>query len=297
MQCSNCLAQVPEDDIYCEECGLRLDSRHAPEERGAGAREEIALSPQCAAITDRGWKRARNEDRYSIRTIDAGWVLVVCDGVSSSEDSQRASVLASEQTAHRLAESDLTDPDEAMRNSIAAAGQLVAELPKAETAPDPASTTIVAALVAGGQITVGWLGDSRAYWIPANGPARPLTSDHSWFNETVSAGVMPAEEAQRSSNAHSITRWLGADAEHFQAEIVHAGADQPGTLLLCTDGLWNYTPEAEKIGELVQSGGDALTVARRLIEFALAGGGHDNVTVAILQLGDISETNGERIQS
>ncbi len=298
MQCSSCSAEVPDDDIYCEVCGLRLDSRHTPPARDDGAREEFVLSPSCAAITDRGLKRARNEDRFAIRQAGTGWVLVVCDGVSSSEDSQRASLLASERTADHLVEPEQSDPAEAVRKAIADAGHAASELPRNETASEPASTTIVAALAAQDRITIGWLGDSRAYWIDADGAARQITQDHSWLNETVTAGTLSAEEAGKSPNAHSITKWLGADAEDMLADIADLPAPGPGTLLLCTDGLWNYAQEPSQIGGLVQAGGDAVAVARRLVDFALAGGGHDNVTVAVLQYLNMDlESNGERIQS
>ena len=57
-----------------------------------------------------------------------------------------------------------------------------------------------------------------------------------------------------------------------------------GWVVLCTDGLWNYVEEAER---LAAAAGDLTgmrpgVVARRLVRFALDAGGQDNVTVAVL---------------
>jgi serine/threonine protein phosphatase PrpC len=292
MQCSNCAALLPEDDIYCEECGLRLDAEPVPA-ASSDAREELILSAECAGISDRGRKRTRNEDRFAIRPAGDGWVLVVCDGVSSSDDSQRASAIAAGQTAEQLAYFSTGEAAPAMREAIAKSGRAVAQLPKLDASEeDPSSTTIVAALVIGRHVTVGWLGDSRAYWFGAEGGARQLTSDHSWLNEVVAAGRMTAEEAGHNPSAHAITKWMGADGAEMDPGVVEFSVEEPGTLLLCTDGLWNYAPEAVQIRDLLKQDGDAITAARELVEFALASGGHDNVTVAILRFG---ESDGERI--
>lgn len=292
MQCNNCDAVLPEEDIFCEECGLRLEPEPAPV-RPEGAREELILSAECAAVTDVGCKRTRNEDHFAIRHADEGWAVVVCDGVSTSEDSQRASAVASEQAAERLSLYTGSKSEEIMREAIAEAGRSVAQLPKlAAEAEDPASTTLVAAFVQDRHVTIGWLGDSRAYWIGKEGGARQLTADHSWINEVVASGKMTAEEASRSPTAHAITKWIGADSGEMTPGVVEFYVEEAGTLLLCSDGLWNYAPEAVLIRDQLKQDADAITAARGLVDFALAAGGHDNVTVAILRF---EESDGERI--
>jgi serine/threonine protein phosphatase PrpC len=57
----------------------------------------------------------------------------------------------------------------------------------------------------------------------------------------------------------------------------------PGCLLLCSDGLWNYLPDAADIARIC-SGADAAEAARALTEFALAAGGQDNITVAVIPI-------------
>jgi serine/threonine protein phosphatase PrpC len=252
---------------------------------------DLALSPIFAAVSDRGLRHARNEDRFGIRQAGGGYACVVCDGVSASRESELASSAVAETVSEVLAgalnNGGISDGEAVMRRAIAAGEASLAAHPARDAGDNPPSTTVVAALVAGGQATVGWVGDSRAYWIGPEG-ARQLTSDHSWMNAVVSAGEMTAEEAEKAPQAHAITRWLGADAEgNSEADTAQFAFPAPGILLLCTDGLWNYAAAPEAMARLVDKahsqGGEALEVARNLIAFAIAQGGQDNVTAIVLR--------------
>ena len=302
MTCSSCSASVPDENRFCEECGKEVRSAGPGDaacacgaspatfdadgyctacgrvQRPETDHIEAALGPSCAGVSDRGRRHARNEDRFGVRQIPGGHVLVVCDGVSSSTESERASAAGVERMLHCLSNGV------AMEAAMAEAQTAVAALPPGATGGDPASTTLVAAVVRDAAVTIGWAGDSRAYWI-SESETRPLTTDHSWMNEAISSGQMTQSQAATSPSAHAITRWLGADAgDSFQPQIVRVELRQPGWLLLCTDGLWNYAPEAEKLGELFRAtGADALPLARKLVEFANGQGGQDNVTAVLLR--------------
>jgi serine/threonine protein phosphatase PrpC len=114
-------------------------------------------------------------------------------------------------------------------------------------------------------------------------PAR-LTEDDSWAAQMVAAGLMSEAEAYADERAHAITGWLGADAYELEPHTACFRPDRPGAVVVCTDGLWNYAETAEEMSEVVPP--DAATRplhgARVLVGHALDGGGHDNVTVAVL---------------
>ena len=57
------------------------------------------------------------------------------------------------------------------------------------------------------------------------------------------------------------------------------------TLVICTDGLWGYFPEAEQMGALVRANPEATEneLATRMVNLALVLGGDDNVTVAVVR--------------
>jgi serine/threonine protein phosphatase PrpC len=100
----------------------------------------------------------------------------------------------------------------------------------------------------------------------------------------VSSGLLDETEAMASPQAHVITRWLGADIAEPRPHITRFSPPGPGVVLVCTDGLWNYLPEADDLAGRSLPGAttDPLGAASKLVEFALACGGMDNITVVLV---------------
>lgn len=320
MQCSNCGASVLLGDKFCEECGTSLTANGC-EKCGAGIeaiddegfcnhcgfrremrerdRLEVTINSHLAGISDRGLKHNRNEDFLALKQLNNAQtnILVVCDGVSSSDKSDVAAQIAAESACLALATAweKGENPESAMKSAFATALESVCNIAYVNSInSEYPSTTIVAALVQDRTATIGWLGDSRAYWLSDN-DSQQLTKDDSWLREVVAAGEMTEVEARQSPHAHAITRWLGADAtENNVPSIVHFTIPGSGYLLLCTDGLWNYAPEASHLAKIIQqtsntdaialSVGAAIAISHSLVEFARNSGGHDNITVAVLCL-------------
>ncbi|WP_407343072.1 PP2C family protein-serine/threonine phosphatase [Pengzhenrongella phosphoraccumulans] len=226
-------------------------------------------------------------------------VLVVCDGVSSSEDSDVASLAAARAALEVLqapgAQGLGTDSGLAavLGARLAAATDAAARAVAQATSPDhgasPPSCTIVMAVVERDRIVAGVVGDSRAYWLPDVGTARFLTTDDSWAAEQITLGV-PREQAEFGPQSHAITRWLGVDAPDHTPRVTTQAIDTPGWLLVCSDGLWNYCSPAADLAALVQrtaagTAGEPLAIASGLVDWANAQGGHDNITVVLARLG------------
>ena len=153
------------------------------------------------------------------------------------------------------------------------------------------AATVVPTAMPDVEITVGNVGDSRVYWLPEPpAQAQQLTVDDSVAQELITAGV-PADSEAVQAGAHTLTRWLGADAEPTAVvglERAHASPPPDrGLLLMCTDGLWNYLPDADDIARFC-IGADADAAARALVEYALAAGGQDNITVVVIPIGGTS---------
>ncbi|MFC9126578.1 PP2C family serine/threonine-protein phosphatase [Streptomyces sp. NPDC057099] len=289
--CVACRAGRVDDDGYCENCG------HAqPRERDHMEQE----SGPMAAVSDRGLRHHRNEDAFAIGTTalpdgTPASVAIVCDGVSSAtrpdDASQAASKAASEAVLAALPRG--THPQQAMHDAIVAASRAVNSLAAEpatalEQAPhqNAPACTIVGAVVTSGLLIVGWVGDSRAYWVPVDRSAPParLTEDDSWAAQMVAAGLMNEAEAYADERAHAITGWLGADAYELEPHTAAFKPDRPGVVVVCTDGLWNYAEAAEEMARVLplDAAAHPLHSARVLIGHALDGGGHDNVTVALV---------------
>lgn len=289
--CTECGGTVATDG-YCQTCGTLA--------RSPRDHYEEAPAPWLAGVCDRGVRHERNEDALATAIDPLGrGVIVVCDGVSTSSDSDVAS-LAAVLAARDLLVAEPTDgqgtPES--RQSAVAAGLVDATVAAnaavvAATPPESdnaASCTIVMAVVTAGELHFAHLGDSRLYWFGDDGTFALLTADDSVAQTRIALGV-PREEAETGAQAHAITRWLGRDSEDI---IPHTGTYLPhgdGWALACSDGLWNYASDPAALwAQLVtvlgpdSPGTDPLAASRALVAWANQAGGRDNITVALARL-------------
>lgn len=315
LACAACGAPLQEGDRFCEQCGARCGEATAPavgcracgagaeaidgdgyctvcgvRQRPAGSHVELDLA-RAAAVSDQGLVHRRNEDAFHLELVgERGGAAVVCDGISSASASDAAARHASAAAGELLAAA-VADPAQdvrdAMTGAIAAARAAVEHTPwTTRVDRDMPSCTLVSAAWREGEVSVGWVGDSRAYWLSADG-ATQLTVDDSWAQEQIAQGRLSPEEAAGDPRYHSITHWVGADAPERLPQTVTFRPDGAGRLILCSDGLWNYLSSAAELAALVgEHSPDAApaALARSLTETALARGGHDNVTVAVADI-------------
>jgi serine/threonine protein phosphatase PrpC len=237
-------------------------------------------------------KRTVNEDAAAVEMGEGWTVLVACDGVSSSSHAKEASEIAAATAcatlAHVARSRDLAGSGalQAVSTAVRAAHAAVCAHKYGEGKPtgEPPGTTIVLALVIKDRAVIGWVGDSRAYWITRDG-GEALTHDHTWLNEAIAGGQWREEDALQQPLAHALTRCLGplewGAAGTVDADVCTRLLDQPGFLLLCTDGLWNYFPTGAEIARIVDPTMGSSEAAERLVNNTLALGAHDNVTVAL----------------
>ncbi|GAA2058974.1 hypothetical protein GCM10009839_81340 [Catenulispora yoronensis] len=264
--CVSCGGTEIDDEGYCIDCGDLQPRRRD--------RMEVDLTV-VAGISDRGRRHHRNEDSMALRpavTPEGGTVVVavVCDGVSTSERPDEASAAAVAAAARLLlagVQSGGVAAAELTAQAVRTADEAVAALARDSDHGNPPACTYVSALVgAGSGVTVGWLGDSRAYWLDAAGGARQLTQDD-------------AEEG-----SHAIEAWLGADSGAPEPHVASFTPPGPGVVLVCSDGLWNYVEQAADLAALAlpQAAADPMGAAVRLVRTALDAGGHDNITAVLV---------------
>jgi PPM family protein phosphatase len=292
--CSDCGNETHVDE-YCTACGHR---------RAEPDRDEAELG-RIVLITDRGLEHARNEDAAAAgMAVDSGTgrpyaiATTVCDGVSTSGEAHRAAVAASKAGVDAMLAA-LTASGKARTAVLAGLADAAKAAVAAGTGADPSaapSCTYTAATVVptpegAVQITVGNVGDSRAYWLPdPPAPPQQLTVDDSLAQELITAGASADSEAVQRG-AHTLTRWLGADADAkpwSESSVQAITVVGPGSLLLCSDGLWNYLPEAADIAPFCTDT-EPTAAARALVEHALRAGGHDNITVVVIPIGEAHE--------
>ncbi len=282
-RCTACGGTIGPDG-YCQTCGAKAPS----------PRDHFSAFPAdwVGGVCDRGVQHFRNEDALGLWASGDRAVLVVCDGVSTSVDSDVAALAAAERARDVLAnrvEPGLDASDEVVAQALAEAVTQANQAVVATTAADTsnaASATFAAAVVAGDRIHYANLGDSRVYLLGAT-ERLLLSLDDSMAQAFISEG-MPRAEAEALPRAHAITKWLGRDAVDTTPRTGAHPVTGPGWVVVCSDGLWNYasSPDAlaEQLDAALAAAPTPVGAAQKLVEWANAQGGHDNVTVALARV-------------
>ena len=237
--CANCGAAPDAADAegFCLRCG---------HQRRPPPRDHVEWDggPKAAGVSDRGARHPQNEDAFAAVQRDGWTAAVLCDGVSNSPRADEASAAAARSICDALAAGlGGVGPDGTglMAAAVAGAHEVVLALAGGHgSGTDAPATTVVAALVrtdpatSGGprEAVLGWLGDTRAYFVDGHGGARLLTRDHSWINEAVDAGQVSRTEASRSRHAHTVTKTLGGtpggDGRPDVPSTVRVSLPEPG---------------------------------------------------------------------
>jgi len=222
-------------------------------------------------------------------------VLVVCDGVSSSIDSDVAALAGAEKARDVLAAlasegiGGDAGEDTALASRLVSATREANEAVIAHTAVEStnaASATFAAAVVLNDRVHYANLGDSRVYLLTPTEKVL-LSLDDSMAQAFIAEG-MPRAEAESLPRGHAITKWLGRDAVDTVPRTGHHTITEPGWLVVCSDGLWNYASSPEELFAQVNAAAavssDPVEIAGRLVVWANAQGGKDNVTVALARV-------------
>ena len=263
---------------------LRVDLTDA-----AAARGDVA----CASHI--GLRHETNQDAAALGIDGSGHhiVLVVADGVSSTEGAEECARVASHTARDYLTatmDQGLPINDDDTVTLFERTFQKAHEAVVSGSGPIGACT-LAAAVATHDRIVVGNIGDTRTYWFPDDGDPIRLSIDDSMAQAQMDLGLS-REEAERGIGAHAITKWIGASATDVAPRVMAYQPQQSGWLLVCSDGLWNHVPDA---GDLARLMADLVSkahtddhghaspagVADGLIAHANNCGGHDNITVAL----------------
>ncbi len=265
--------------------------------RATDERVARAAAATVAGRTHVGLERPVNEDAVAVATTaERGGpraMAVVCDGIAAGASGDRAALAAASAALAILKAATGGRPEAALREAVAAAHRAVCEIGiEPADGKDEPGTTLVAAVARGAAVDVAWVGDSRAYLVPREGPAELLTRDHSWVTKVVDAGELSEAEARASRWAQVITRCVGPAEDPDPARppepSLRSLVASPGSVLvLCSDGLWGVFEGPDALGAVVRSApraADADAIAGWLMDRALAAGAADDVTVAAICL-------------
>ena len=276
----------------------------------------------AAALTDRGRKRASNEDAFGY-SVEHG-VYLVCDGMGGAAAGEIASSLAVEEVlrlvterldarldarsdAHRESalesgrkpsaedrSSESVLPDLA-REAVAIANEAIHSRGERNPRLSGMGTTLVGILAGqpenDGRVWILNVGDSRCYRF-RKGRIEQISHDHSLVDEQVRLGRMTRAEAARSPMRNVITRALGTQPS-VTPDVIEADIEPGDLFLLCSDGLTRHLSDGqlESILAASQSGSQSSSqpasledICASLIDAANKGGGHDNITSLLVRV-------------
>ena len=227
---------------------------------------------QRAAATDPGKRRRRNEDAYVVEPP----LFAVADGMGGA----RAGEIAAKIAASVLRDSSGVD---AVVELIKEANRRVYEAATEDETRSGMGTTITAAIVGDDGVQIGHVGDSRAYRV-RDGKLEQLTEDHSLVAELVRSGKLSPEEADVHPQRSVITRTVGTDPD-VDVDTLEIDARPGDVFLLCSDGLTTMVDDTSILAVVQKNRASLDKAARALVDAANKGGGEDNITIVLFEIG------------
>jgi serine/threonine protein phosphatase PrpC len=212
-----------------------------------------------------------------------GDLFLVVDGMGGHEGGARAAEMVVDGFDRALASSLATaSTGEALRRAARLSNEDIHRLAfSGEPGTLRMGATAVVALRAGNALTVGHVGDCRAYLFRER-RLRPLTRDHSLVQRLVDSQQLTETEARAHPDSNVVTRAFG-QGPAIELEVAGSLEVRDGDLvLLCSDGLSGGVDDVA-IERVMASAGTAQQAADALVDLALSVGGEDNVTVQVLQ--------------
>jgi len=140
-------------------------------------------------------------------------------------------------------------------------------------------TTLTTVVFLGSHITIGHVGDSRAY-ICSDDSMKQLTRDHSLVERLCELGQITVEEAAVHPQRNVLYRAIGQGA-NLEVDIATYPAPQDATLVLCSDGLWGVVDD-EMMHRIITDAPDLQQACNDLVFAANNAGGPDNISVILV---------------
>ena len=244
---------------------------------------------QVVSVSDTGRKRRHNEDSYVCEPP----LFAIADGMGGAQAGEVASELAANALHEHALESGAGE--DRVVSLIQEANRRVFERAREDSSLSGMGTTLTLALVEEGHVSLGHVGDSRAYLL-REGALDQITDDHSLVAELTRAGKLSEEEAESHPQRSVITRALGTDRD-VDVDAFTVETQDGDVFMLCSDGLTSMVDD-ETIQRILQKRRSNLKKgAQDLVKAANRGGGEDNITVLLFEIGQAAERTEATVTS
>lgn len=241
----------------------------------------MIVSPlEYSATTHPGLLRDNNEDTYLCLPEAGLWL--VADGMGGHEAGEVASAIVRDTVSQKIK----TNPNAELGLSIQAAHKAILHSAASGIGAIGMGSTVVALQSRDKYFQIAWVGDSRAYlWTPdrKGGHLERLSTDHSYVQMLVEKGVISPDEADVHPEKNIITQCLGMqELDQVAVDLVQGQWQQNQWILLCSDGLTDEIND-QTIAQILSVSDNSLTAVDQLLHAALTNGGHDNITLQIIE--------------
>jgi serine/threonine protein phosphatase PrpC len=256
-----------------------------------------------------GLVREHNEDNFVIANLtsgdvsprdaslielvgEGGLMFAVCDGMGGAAAGEVASQMAVDVLHEEMRRGGVPrERDELARRLVTAveeAGRRIFEAAQKERSRRGMGTTATAAVLVDKVLFIAEVGDSRAYML-RGGALKQLTKDQSLVNQLIEAGHLTEAEAEAFEHSNIILQALGT-SETVQVDLTFVELRRGDRLMLCSDGLSGLV-HGDTLRDALVSIDDPSDCTAALVKYAEAGGGHDNITVVVIDFdGDALES-------
>jgi serine/threonine protein phosphatase PrpC len=241
-----------------------------------------------------GIERSHNEDALLVISSAAAGdpsppnfgLFVVADGMGGHRAGEVASAVSIRTVARRIteqtivqmlgvdAEVEMKPLQDLLRSAIEEANEAVVE-----QVPG-GGTTLTAVVLLGQHMTIGHVGDSRAYLLQ-DGRTEVLTRDHSLVERLRELGQLTAEEAAVHPQRNVLYRAIGQGA-NLEVDVSSMPTPRGGYLMVCSDGLWGVLGD-ERMITIINKAPSPQDACEELVDAANAAGGPDNITVILVR--------------
>lgn len=244
-----------------------------------------------AALSDIGFRRQNNQDSFAVTLCstkevweEGGHLFVVADGMGGHAVGELASKIATDTVPHMFAKLNQRPVAQSLKTAVEAANEAIHERGSQNQDFLRMGTTCSSLVLCSQGAVIAHVGDSRVYRIRKS-QIDQLTFDHSLVWEMIQSRRVHPRDAERLCPRNVITRSLGPEPE-VNVDVEGPLPVMPGDVfVLCSDGLCGLLNDAE-IG-MISGALPPEEACRLLVNLANLRGGPDNITVIVVQTGDL----------
>ncbi len=240
---------------------------------------------KTGVCTDAGKIREINQDDYAIHE-NGCCLYIIADGMGGHQCGEIASRMAVEVISEHVKkfmsdDLDISSTKGILFEAFNRANKKILEYTHIEPACAGMGTTLTLLYYCARHSIIGHIGDSRAYVLHNNSLVQ-VSSDHSLVEELKRSGEITEIEAHNHPQRHVITRALGM-GDQVKVDLFQVELHENDNVLLCTDGLTNLVNDDEICKTLLTIDPEPV-LAQKLVQLAIERGGHDNITVLLVNI-------------